>query len=208
MKIFKFIFYLNRERNSKKEKKKQDKKESKKEKKEMTKSEPKKADTTKVIRLQQEIEKLKNQQKLRDEKFELFDSLLSGLDSVTQIYQGLSEAQKQRLTSKGVDLESGQKNLKENLYKEAKAYVEQLKNKVREEFLASQRELEREKDLLNDSIERQRNTMKELGLLDEADIDKSLAPLHNKLKSKLEELEKNQATIQLLSGQSEEIMEG
>jgi hypothetical protein len=98
--------------------------------------------------------------------------------------------------------------LKEILFRDANAYVEELKAKVREEFFAHQRELERERDILNDTIERQRNTMKELGLLDEADIEKSLAPLLSKLKSKLEELERNEATIKILSNHSEEKQEG
>jgi len=123
---------------------------------------------------------------------------------VTEIYKGLSEVQQQRLKSKGVDLESGQKNLKEILYRDANAYVEDLKSKIIEEFLDSQREFERERLILNDTIEKQRNTMKELSLLDEDDIEKSLAPLQGKLKAKMEELEKNAAIINILKGQAEQ----
>ncbi len=140
----------------------------------------------------------------RDAKFQLFESLIAGLDSVVQIYSGLSEAQKQRLTSKGVDLEAGQKQLKEILFRDANSYIEELKAKVRDEFLANQKELERERDILVDSIEKQKNTMQELGLLDEADIEKSLEPLQNKLKSKLEELERNEATVKALTIQAEQ----
>lgn len=123
---------------------------------------------------------------------------------MTEIYKGLSEVQQQRLKSKGVDLESGQKNLKEILYRDANAYVEDLKSKIIEEFLDSQREFERERLILNDTIEKQRNTMKELSLLDEDDIEKSLAPLQGKLKAKMEELEKNAAIINILKGQAEQ----
>ena len=150
---------------------------------------------------------MKNQLRAREEKFRLFESLLTGLDSVTQIFSGLSKAQQKRLAAKGVDLESGQKKLSEVLFKDANDYVEDLRAKVREEFLINQKELERERDLLGDSIEKQRNTMNGLGLLDEVDVEKSLGPLQSKLKTKLEELQRNEATIKALSSEIIEVEE-
>ena len=144
---------------------------------------------------------MKIQLQEREAKFQLFDSLIEGLNSVANIYSGLSEAQQQKLANKGVDLEAGQKHLKEILFRDANSYIEELKAKVREEFVANQAELERERDILVDSIQKQKNAMNGIGLLNEADIEQSLVPLQNKLKSKLEELERNEATIKSLSNQ-------
>lgn len=91
--------------------------------------------------------------------------------------------------------------MKEILFRDANSYIEELKAKVREEFVANQAELERERDILVDSIQKQKNAMNGIGLLNEADIEQSLVPLQNKLKSKLEELERNEATIKSLSNQ-------
>ncbi len=157
-----------------------------------------------MAQIQKENEKLKTQLQEREAKFQLFDSLIEGLNSVSKIYTGLSEAQQQKLANKGVDLEAGQKHLKEILFRDANSYIEELKAKVKEEFVVNQAELERERDILVDSIENHKNTMNGIGLLNAADIEQSLVPLQNKLKSKLEELERNEATIKSLSNHVQE----
>ena len=152
-------------------------------------------------------ESLKNQLRELEERFMLFEPLLTGIESVLQIFSGLSEAQKARLTARGIEFESGKKKLSEVLLKDANDYLKDLRGKIREELVNIQTELERERHLLEDNIGKQRNAMNLLGLLDESDIEKSLAPLQHKLTTKLEELQRNDATIKTLSPEGLEIEE-
>ncbi len=142
---------------------------------------------------------MKNLLHQREEKFKLFESLISGLDSVADIYNGLSQPQHERLKSKGFDIEAGQKHLKEILFRDANSFVEELKGNVREEFAANLRELESERDRLVDSIEKNRINFQDLGLLTDDDIEKSLTPLNDKLKAKLGEIVRTEETIKRLT---------
>lgn len=121
------------------------------------------------------------------------------MDSVLEIYTGLSQVQKERLASKGIDSNSAQNGLKELLFNHANSFISDLRNKVKEEFIQNQKELSAERELLVNSIESQRTTMKMIGLLSEQDVEQSLVPLQNKLKIKIADFDKNEKIIQKLS---------
>jgi len=114
----------------------------------------------------------------------VFQSSVDVLSQLTEFFDGLSHAQSATLLSRGLDLQSRRNALNAILLNHTTGFVNAAKEGIKEEFLDSLNVVKKEARVLNDTIEGQKNVLKSLNTLSDHEIDKSLAPLHLKLKEK------------------------
>ena len=154
---------------------------------------------TKEVAKPKDDHKHKNQVRALEEKLSVFQGSVNVLNTLTEFFEGLSDDQKNRLSQNGLDLESKKAALNTILLNQTTDFVNAAKQNIKEEFLSTLLGVEQEVKMLENTISSQKHSMESLNLLSAADVEKSLTPLHSKLKQKSEEIKNWEKTLKKLS---------